>query len=918
MKFTSGNLKSQGYNITTTFDESYVLGEIVKLSDSQALRSIREIRKRALDREKVERLFKEKELLYKRCAATTNESNNPKIDAYQERIEVLKNRIHRTMFMEDYISVEIEHESHYKYMYENGFVINGKSYRRFSCSAGQARNSIVIFVAADILDDLEKRLNNGRDISKKLAPSKFNAYYGLYTTATYLVPEPRIAVVKDYEDCISFVANFVTETDWDIDDTIEIKEVTVPMNRTDGMGLISPAQAARWAKELNLDYVPGQWVIRQSFLKGLVVTFDFHKFCDEKNNGCYIIDTVYSDANGDSIKVDLRNVDIIISESQFKLWDSYASLTEYIDNCRINKLYWGVSRYSPKISKDILRLNYQFIQTLNLNHHDVEQLCKMFVNWVERVSYKDRAYMLLFLLGKDVTEDQVQAVFAKMPSSQMWIKAIAANPECVKDPFIRHKIYDLIQGKIDGGCVGEILVKGNFQYIITDPYAYMQHVCGQIPIGLLHKGEYYCNYWNQRGVTKVDSMRSPMTFRSEHVIANLVNNDEMQKWYQYCTEGFILNWHGNETVLYSGCDFDGDIIATTDNETMIKCVYQDELPVVYDAPKPKKVIFTKDDLFQSDLFGFGSTIGPITNCGSDGTALLPVLEEKYGENSDQARLVKSRMMQCCVAQSRQIDKTKIGRPVKGIPKVWGRYSKIDDSDTEEQIAYKKLMNDCLLNRRPYFFRYRYTESNTEYINYQQKKDAYCKVNFNMSLTELMAAPQKTLEQHEWLRQYYDFCPLVDSDSAMNLVCKYIESIDFQIKEKIRWFDDFDYTIYMSDGTEWIDCYNDIVKCYSRFVKNLNKSSMGINKKQRYKILQEQLKFIQPNSLIVTDCLVWYAYGMHSGVKKELIWDAYAYQMYSNAMRHASAFNGKISIPILDPNGEIEYLGRLYTMKEVDA
>ena len=75
-----------------------------------------------------------------------------------------------------------------------------------------------------------------------------------------------------------------------------------------------------------------------------------------------------------------------------------------------------------------------------------------------------------------------------------------------------------------------------------------------------------------------------------------------EKWYRYCKLGIILNYHGHETFNFAGSDFDFDILATTSNKVMINGIYKDELPVVYDAPKPKKIHFTNDDLFETDLF----------------------------------------------------------------------------------------------------------------------------------------------------------------------------------------------------------------------------------------------------------------------------------------------------------------------------
>ncbi len=84
-------------------------------------------------------------------------------------------------------------------------------------------------------------------------------------------------------------------------------------------------------------------------------------------------------------------------------------------------------------------------------------------------------------------------------------------------------------------------------------------------------------------------------------------------------------------------------------------MYRDELTVTYDAPKPQKKVFTQVDLFNADKFSFGSAIGSITNKGTNAYALLPVIEKKYGRESDEYKILLSRLQQCCVAQSKQID-----------------------------------------------------------------------------------------------------------------------------------------------------------------------------------------------------------------------------------------------------------------------
>ena len=225
------------------------------------------------------------------------------------------------------------------------------------------------------------------------------------------------------------------------------------MNRTDGMGLISPMLAEQWANELELDYVPSQFCIRQNFIKGMVCVFPIHEFCEEVNGGNYIIDTIYKDKNGEYIKADLREYDLVLTESQFKLWDSFDSIDNYIENYRKNNLKWGVAITTPKDANRMLRLNYQFIQTLDLHKKDVEKLCSTFIEWLSNVSYQDRYYMLLFLLGVNNTKEKIEKFMNT--SNEHWIKALVLNDEIKNDKYIRTKIRRLIKKKIEeaGGTV---------------------------------------------------------------------------------------------------------------------------------------------------------------------------------------------------------------------------------------------------------------------------------------------------------------------------------------------------------------------------------------------------------------------------------------------------------------------------------
>lgn len=924
-KLHSSRLKEFGYNISSTFDESKELKEVIGLADSQMLRSIRDITGHEIDYVKLEELIRERDILRKQPSDNRN------------RINELQKQINDMMFIDDYMTVVIDHPTHYDYMFNNGFNINGNEYRRLSCAAGQARVSTVVFNNSKNIDDLKLRLNNGRNKNVSVAPSKFNAYFGLSSSATKVVSEPKFIVVKDFENETTFKANYVKERGYKYDDKITVKEVTQKMNRTDGMGLIKYSKALEWSKELELDYVPSQFCIRQNFIKGMLCVFPVDEFCEQKNGGNYEIETIYKDKNGNYIKADIRDYDVIISESQFKLWDSFDNVNQYIENCHENKLDWGIALYTPKKAKNILKLNYQFIQTLNLDKDDVEKLASQFVDWICGVSYDNVEYMKLFLLGINNDEDKIKSFISS--SDNYWIKSLLINPELKNDKYIRGKIRDLLKKKIKNACMGDIYVDGNFQVLVSDPYGFMQHVCGLEVTGLLKKGEFYSNYWNERKIKQVDAMRSPLTYLSEHVILNLRNDKETNYWYQYCDLGIILNYHGHEVVNFGGADFDMDILATSSNLTMIKGVYKNELPVVYDAPKPEKKIFTDEDLYIADKFSFGSKIGSITNKGSNGYALLIDIEKAYGKDSLQYKILKSRLQQCCKAQSAQIDKAKIGKEVKGIPDIWVNkqpYKKDRDGNiinTKRRVQYINFYNSILLNKHPYFFRYLYRDTNKLYKDYVEKSNITCRQKFQMSLQHLEKKNQKILDQIEFIKNFYKYMPVTYNDSSMNLLCRYIESINFDISNKTKADSSIDVVnLFKKQGKEFEydeETCDQVIAELKSFIKGKRFDKMLPDDEdetlkynpdiiQEIKVdnefLEDRLNNISSNTYMVVNCLIDYFYIDRPSSNKDILWNTFGKYIYNNVKVNSNIKN--VMFPMPNDNGDILYLGEKYKLEEV--
>ena len=205
---------------------------------------------------------------------------------------------------------------------------------------------------------------------------------------------------------------------------------------------------------------------------------------------------------------------------------------------------------------------------------------------------------------------------------------------------------------------------------------------------------------------------------------------------------------------------------------------------------------------------------------------------EFPEDSEEYKLLGDRLKAGCAAQSRQIDKTKIGENVKTLGTICKQFQHIEPDDTEEEKARKKFYNSILADKKPYFFRYKYKQLSKDYNAYIKKTDQNARSHLCTTLEDLLekekmesqGASTLTEEEKTFLFYYRKNLPVIDSDCVMNKICKYIESIDFQIKKKVRSSHDFDYKTLMSPN------FNINKKLYIKIKDEVEKTFKEINLK----------------------------------------------------------------------------------------
>ena len=588
-KIHSSRLRKEGWKLTLPIEEARRNDEVISLADSQVLRWIDELNG-IVDADEQARNIKHKIKMIKK---------EPNSIQNKRAIRQLYAQLDSLQYKPDYMCLIIDKEKDY-YRACKGFSINGIKYKRLLGTNGGIKNSTIVFVSERHADELKRRIDNDRDLGVELVPAKLEAYKALTCSASTPVSLPRgVLVVPDCKT--EFISDVINLTDEGVDEPLmeESKNERIIMDASDGYGIMLPSLAQRWSEELGLDYMVAGVNTRFSFEKGMVFTFDFVDFA-EKVGKKYIV----QDAWGH--EVDVRDVEIILTTSMVKLWDSYESCEDYISKSIKNRYTFGISKNCPKELEKERNLNYQFIQSYDLEDEDIKELIEPTMREIKDVLGGDWRKTILFLKGAGLNSENVLRL------DDDFIKAIMIEPRMVDDPFIQSSVYSLIRNRINEAKVGVIKIHGNYSIVSGDPYTLCQSIFGIEPTGLLKAGEIYNKYWVDYGAEKLACFRAPMTCHNNIRLVRPVNNPKTDYWYKYMNTCTIFNSWDTATSALNGCDFDGDLVMLTDNSVLVNRLK--ELPALMCAQRrATQTIPTEDDFIRSNIESFGNEIGQTTN-----------------------------------------------------------------------------------------------------------------------------------------------------------------------------------------------------------------------------------------------------------------------------------------------------------------
>lgn len=502
-KLESSELKAKDFNYEISVNKARTKNWLIALSSSQV----------------IDWIYAERGIKYSELSEMVGELKQQ--GKYEEAEDLL--------FMDELLQIDFGSRSDLDVLMKehNGIVtVNGKQYK-YLVSKG---SSTFTYIREDLYDMISTRLNAGRNISKKLQPAKLSAYKSLaFTNSTPVTAPQNVIVIPDCE--VQFQADYL----WvgkDVD-TIEHRNEVVTRDICDGCSFISPELAEQWSKDLGKDKILSAYQVRNLWTKGILFPVDYKKYCIEHE--VYTIKDVWGTERN------ILMADLILTESMLKLnKGAYESMEHWLQACDDYGYVWRVAKTAKEDKWG--NSNYQQFLPMELTEEDCREFVQDQVKFLKDVSGQNYESTYLFLNGVNNTERSIERLFNSDDVDYTLATALMIEPELINDKFLITKVGRNLRGMRNDMKLGRCMLDSNYQIIVCDVIALLEHLCGQEVKGFLKPYEIYSKKHMEAGVTEALAFRAPMLVANNIVKVSIAQpSEDIQYYLQYLDDVYVVD-----------------------------------------------------------------------------------------------------------------------------------------------------------------------------------------------------------------------------------------------------------------------------------------------------------------------------------------------------------------------------------------
>lgn len=752
----------------------------------------------------------------------------------------------------------------------DGILVDGRRYLFSERSASMTRCGIFSFVDADIFDELSERITLGWH-PDKIVLSKYYAYRGLAFSSCFPLEEwahnlPKMIVVPDcfvlvkdqhikylYDKTTMLTNKDGVQFPWTQKDIAE-KITDIEINAFDGVGLIHPDLAKEVERMIGSDSPVTSFICRSCFIKGCLHAIDYTSFMHSR--GVDYIEDIWHHYHSVDDKMIILTESMWKAEKWFKVYGDGRDWDHFLS--LLDQYDWtiGIAKYNFSEDYEPLqtRMNYQILQDLNLPFDRFESLANPSKEWAEKIIYGDPLYTYAFL---GLTANKLNPINA-------YAQAVLRNPEMLNEPSVGKYLKDSLKKYIDDMKAGKLWTRGSFKFLVPDLIAMMEWI-GHLEVrGCLESGEFYSR--DETGVFEGTYLveRNPHICRSEHALMQAKVTPDIERYVGHLTNIAMVNSKSLIAQRLNGADYDGDLVLVIKNETMFDGV-DPTLPIVIDVEDKITTIVEPDTIdgrIGLTMRTMGSLIGKYSNFSSALYAKVtkdPDLKAKFLKYID--------IVSVCVGKA--VDFAKSGVLFK-VPHFI-------------EVAAKPM---------PYFMKYR--------------SPYYAKLDLSKSwsnMNRLAFSIEKWEKRLSWARtKHFDYHIMIDdslyvppdvADAVEQIFLSYNKEMKELIADqrRIRAYEDDDVREQLSryDATNFVADFGSIYEKY-----------------------KQQCAAVCPDQKVLANICVRLVFEKYKTSRSKFHWVVAERGVIDNIKQVPV-----IQLPKRDPAGPYEYLGRRYSLVDVD-
>lgn len=495
------------------------------------------------------------------------------------------------------------------HIYKNGFdlVINGQTthYVRYKRTSSQARVGKVLFIKEYMYDTMMEYSLAGISLeNKQLDLASLESYISLTLSSivgTININKNEILIVDDINS--TFTDTVINSTE--VNGELETKQDTIKITNTitDGESLLDES------KFIGLLKGKSSALLRNKLFKANCLNTKIQLFMKEHFGKDY--NTAYiNDLFGNKVKV--SNIKLITTPSALK-YLKFGTYENWLNNITTT---FGIVKYDKPqqlFQEGLVHLNYQIINTLDLEQEQIEELLAPSFNYL---------YLLknnISVLREHINLRETDNIREASSTNEFILNMMNITDDIAKTKMFTKFRSDVTRSFTKSLKQCSIPVHGTYANLFANVYELLTSTVG--PYKQLMFG-------NTVFTPMFKFNEEIATFRSPHITQGSCNKTtniyyyQLTKYFNISKDVIILNAIDNNVMQrLAGCDWDGDTALITDNKVVLAGIKNNFLVSTNSTHSIKiNEEYNLTNLASLDVRTSKNYIGEICNCAQQLTS----------------------------------------------------------------------------------------------------------------------------------------------------------------------------------------------------------------------------------------------------------------------------------------------------------